>query len=193
MDKPIVPDVPPGLTEAARAERARFEARRQGILQEIRSVSLSILVWGPGLKSSSPVARKRKEIREELIQLGYNAMFSEELSVSGQEFSLKSEEFAQARAAHLIVILIEDAPGAIAEAHDFCNHPDIAPNIYLMIPQRYKDGYSGQGAIRNLENGYSGVYWYEDDEIGNCNVMRRALIRAEARREIYATFRRTVP
>ena len=61
-------------------------------------------------------------------------MFSEDLPIQTGNISEKSKEFAQARAAHLIIILVEDAPGALAEAHDFCNHPDIAPNVYVMIP-----------------------------------------------------------
>jgi len=188
MDELIVQDVPPGLTEAARAERARFEARRRRVLQEAQLVSLSILVWGQNPASASPVAQKRKEIRDELERLGHNAMFSEDLASSGLGLSAKSEEFAQAMAVHLIIILVEDAPGALAEAHDFCNHPKVAPNVYILIPQRYRDGYSAQGAIKDLEDGYGGVYWYADDEISSCNVKKLALKRAEARRQILARF-----
>jgi hypothetical protein len=123
-------DLPTGLDESAKRERERFEAAYRRLLGKGQDISLSILVWGPNPKLDSPVARKRSEIREELNNLGHNAMFSEDIHIQVDNVSEKSKEFAQARAAHLIIILVEDAPGALAEAHDFCNHPDIAPNIY---------------------------------------------------------------
>ena len=178
-------NLPGGLDEPARRERKRFEARYEAFIKEAQEISLSILVWGPNPQSDSPVAKKRIEIREELIKLGHNAMFSEDLSLQTDNLSEKSKEFAQALAAHLIIILVEDAPGASAEAHDFCNHPDLAPKVYVMIPKKYMQGYSAQGAIKDLSDGYGGVHWYEDEDLGICNVRKQAVIRAEARRWIY--------
>ncbi len=73
---------------------------------------------------------------------------------------------------------------ALAEAHDFCNHPELAGKFYIMIPDNYKDGYSGKGAIKDLSDGYGGVYWYHEDEIESCNVLNMAAKRVEARRNI---------
>jgi len=58
--------------------------------------------------------------------------------------------------------------------------------VFVMIPKKYRKGYSGKGAVRDLENGYGGVYWYGDTEIDDCDVLERALLRAEARRQIKA-------
>jgi hypothetical protein len=109
-------------------------------------------------------------------------MFSEEISPKLKSLSLKSIEFSQAQAAHLIIILVEDSPGAVAEAHDFCNHPELAPKICVLIPRKYKKGYSAQGAIRDLENAYGGVYWYSDRDLTVCKVCARVVNRAEALR-----------
>src|SRR6266478_3991802 len=129
------PDIPDGLTPEARRERERFLRAYQARMDEARQVSLSILVWGPDPRRSSPVSRKRSRIREELRKLGHNAMFSEELSHLFAAVSEKSKEFAQSLVAHLVIILIEGSPGALAEAHDFCNDPEIAPKVYLMAPR----------------------------------------------------------
>lgn len=172
----------PRSDQPAQRERARFDAAYQTLLHEVHEVSLSILIWGPTRRSSSTVATKRREIQRALKRLGHNAMFSEDLPIQMSNISEKSREFAQARAADLIIILMEDSPGALAEAHDFCNHPDIAPNVYVMVPKRYRSGYSGRGAIKDLDDGYGGVYWYSGKELASCNVRDRVVKRAEARR-----------
>jgi hypothetical protein len=176
---------PRGLNEAARKERERFMAEYEGFLQDAKNkVSLSIHVWGPNPRAQSTVAKKRKEIHQELGKLGHNAMLSEDLPIGAVNLSAKSREFAQARAAHLIIILVEGSPGALAEAHDFCTHPDIAPKILVMIPSRFRAGYSGLGAIKDLEQGHGGVHWYSASELRRCNVRERAIQCAEARRNM---------
>jgi hypothetical protein len=177
-------NLPNGISEQAGRAREQFEAMYQRLLRGARNVALNILVWGPNPQSGSPVAMKRIGIRDELCRLGHNAMFNEDLPDPAGEVSAKTKEFAEARAAQLIIDLVEGAPGASAEAHDFCNDPNIAPNMYVMIPTKYKDGYSAQGAIMDLDNGYGGVYWYADGELESCIVLKKAVKRAEARRQI---------
>jgi hypothetical protein len=180
-------NLPDGLNEAARRASTRFEAKYKAYMEDLRQkVALTILVWGPNLGSQSPVANKRKEIFQALQKLGHKAVFSENINVEVGNVSEKMKEFAQALAADLIIILLEDAPGALAEAHDFCNHPDLAPKIYVMIPRKYEGGYSAQGAIKDLDDGYGGVYWYAEEELEICNVRTKAVRRAEARRCIYS-------
>lgn len=175
--------LPDGRDDAARRELERFLARYQRIRNEARGISLSVLVWGPGPTSASPVAQKRKEIRNKLIDLGHNAMFSEDLPDFPGHLSAKANEFAQARAAHLILILIEDAPGALAETHDFCGDPRIARKVLVMAPKKYRDGYSGQGALSDLSEG-GGVHWYDEQELNRCDVQTHAVSRVEAMRNI---------
>lgn len=175
---------PEGLTPQGRIEWDRFLEVYKAILKRAENISLSILVWGPDPQGDSPVSTKRKEIREELIKLGHNAMFSESIPKDESGVSEKSKEFAQALAVHLIIILVEDSPGALAEAHDFCNHPEIAPKVYVLIPRRYRKGYSARGAIKDLEDAHGGVFWYADGDLLQCNVCSHALRRAEALRQL---------
>jgi len=178
--------LPTPLTKEAQKERERFlsEARKQ--VERAKQVSLTVLVWGQSEKTNTPVSQKRVSIRDYLIAAGHNALFSEGISDEDcfKGLSEKSKEFAQAKSAHLIIILLEGSPGALAEAHDFCDHLDLAGKFYVMIPQTYKDGYSGKGAIKDLSDGYGGVYWYQEGEIQSCNVLNMAAKRVEARRNI---------
>ena len=176
--------LPNGMDEPARRERERFEARYKKFLEESRRVSLSILVWGQNPRSGSALANKRMEICDELLRLGHNAMFSELLPDPAGDVSEKTKEFAQARAADLVIILVEEAPGALAEAHDFCNDPKIAPKVYVLIPKKYQQGYSSQGAMRDLSDAHGGVYWYDENELQRCDVFKYAVRRAEARRHL---------
>lgn len=181
--------IPDGLTPAAKASRARFLERVNANIEATKQISLDILVWGSSTAKDTAVSLKRVEIRDHLNQCGFNAMFSEEIRVffkKHDHLSEKSIEFEQAKSAHLIITLIEDAPGALAETHDFCNHPDLAPRIFVLIPRKYKAGYSASGAIHDLQHGYGGVYWYKESELSSCNVLKQATKRAEARRQIQA-------
>lgn len=178
---PMPEDVP--LTEAASETLTEYNVRVATSSNAALKISLVILVWGPNPDADHPVARKRKQIRDELRRRGHAAVFSEDLPIHNSSLSLKSIEYDQAVNADLIVILME-SPGSIAEAHDFCNHERIAPNIYVMIPEEYKDGYSGRGALRDLEDGYHGIHWYKHSEIENCNVLTKVLRCSEARRRM---------
>ncbi len=117
---------------------------------------------------------------------GHNAMFSEEITSLGEDLGLseKSKEFAQVNAADLVIILIENSYGALAEACDFCNHIDLAPKIYVMAPYLYKTGYAGQGALQELDEGYGGVYWYQEGEVEACHLLTQASKRVKARRSM---------
>ena len=165
-NRPILPEP---KTEAARQARRDFERRVEEQLKQEKKIAFSILVWGMSPESDDPISRKRKEIRNQLIDDGHSAMFSENLTNLGSDLerSEKSKEFAQAKTADLIIILIEDSHGALAEACDFCNHPDLAQKIYVMAPDTYKTGYAGQGALKELDEGYGGMHWYGKGDVGS--------------------------
>ncbi|MCY3728895.1 MAG: hypothetical protein OXF97_07875 [Nitrospira sp.] len=182
-NRPILPEP---KTEAAKQARRNFD---RGVAEQLRQeeqIAFSILVWGMSPHRDAPIARKRKDIANELLKKGHHAMFSEELTRLGdaQGLSEKSKEFAQAKTADLVIILVEDSPGALAEACDFCNHPDLAQKIYVMAPYSYKAGYAGQGALKELDEGYGGVYWYEQGDVEACNVLTEACKRVRARRSM---------
>lgn len=185
---PDGPDVPDGLTPAARRARKEFYKAYSDNLKRKEQFALKILVWGPHFTDPGPVAQKRRDIRAALRAAGHFVAFSEEIShATGDDeiISLKYREFSQALAADLIVVLVEDSPGAIAEAHDFCNHPELATKFLIMFPSALRSGYSAQGAIRLIEEGFGGVHYYEPDEILECQVLSRAVACAEARRLVY--------
>ena len=173
-------------TEAARQARRDFECQVGEQQKRELLIAFSILIWGMSPDRDDPIAQKRKDIGTQLIEDGHNAMFSEDLSYLNQESDLSetSTEFAQANAADLIIVLLEGSPGALAEVCDFCVRPDLAPKVYVMAPDSYKAGYAGQGALKELDEGYGGVYWYREEEVKACQVLTQACKRVRARRSI---------
>ena len=173
-------------TEAARQARKEFERRVEEHAEKEQGIAFNILVWGASPDRDIPIAKKRIGIGNQLIQDGHNAMFSEDLTNLGQGPGLSeaSKEFAQAKAADFIIVLIEDSTGALAEVCDLCVHPDIAPKVYVMAPDSYKDGYAGQGALRELDEGYGSVHWYGQEDVESCDVLTKACARVRARRSV---------
>jgi hypothetical protein len=187
MKKVTKPHLPAfDLKPPTQREKERFLRAMQEDLSELANQPLSILVWGPGTSQTSPAARKRVQIRDELLKLDHNAMFSEELEQFGQGKVLKLQELAQARNAHQVIILWEDAPGAMGEAHDFANLPNIAWKFYILIPKRYEKGYSSQGALLFLKHLWNSVYWYEEGELESCSVLGKVLERTDVLRQFFA-------
>lgn len=190
------PTLPQPLTPAARLERETFLRRYRELMEKIRDeVALTVFVWGPNPRAKTAAAAKRLAIRDALRRDGHNAQFSESIPLvsipsAAPRASEKSKEYAQARLADLIIILLEDAPGALAEAHDFGEDLDIIPNLRIFIPRRYRHGYSGKGMIADLEQGWRCVQWYGPAELRKCSVLTAALKAAEARRQVMYRARR---
>jgi hypothetical protein len=178
MEKPVP------RSRAAKKRQAQFAAKYAKYMAEANSVVLTVLVWGPSPAKDTPAARKRLEIRNELALLGHIPILSEDIPAAPSGLSEKSKELAQAKAADLIIILNENAPGALTEFHDFCEHPDIASKLLLLIPNDYKMGYSANGAVADFEAAFGLVYWYSERDLEICNVCRRAKMFTEARRNI---------
>lgn len=170
-------------------ERARFIATYQENLKEIGEIALSILVWGPGTHPTSKLVRaKRVQIREQLEALEHNAMFSEELEQYGGNRVLKLQELAQAVTAHHIVILLgEYTPGALAETHDFASLPNIAWKFTVLAPRAFERSYSANSTLLFLDKIFHSVYWYEDGEIQSCNVLGKVLERVDYVRQFFAS------
>ncbi len=179
MKEPDSSTLPAGRTPEAQQMREVFIIHYKAELDKIRRTPLDILVWGPGQTSGGPVRQKRIQIRDELLKHGHNAMFSEELEELGGDLPLKLQELAQARLAHMIITLLEDAPGALGETHDFTGLPDVAWRFYLLVPNKYQDGYSARGAVFILSNLFNCVYWYGEGEIESCSVLTNVLRRVE--------------
>lgn len=183
MSRPL--EMPAGLTPEAQQEFDRWDAERQAYIAEIKKIPLRILIWGPGTQSSSPVVQKRIAIRDALVAEGFLAVFSEIWKDSAPGLSQRTNELTQALGAKLILVLIEDSPGALGEMHDFSSHEDIIKIIYVMSPRRYSDGYSMQGVGAILYR-LGNLHLYEEGDIASCSVLTHALERAYALREIAA-------
>ena len=180
------PILPGPKTEAAKQSRRRFECRVEEQLKQEGQIVFDILVWGMSIDRDAPIARKRKEIRNQLIDEDHNVMVSEELTNVGSDFDLSqaSRELAQAREADFIIVLIEGSPGALAAVCDFCVRTDIASKVYIMAPHSYRDGYPGKGDLQDLDKGYGVVYWYRQEDVAACNLLKQACMRVQARRSL---------
>lgn len=128
--------LPEPKTEAARQARRSFDRGVKEQIKKEEQIAFNILVWGMSPDGDAPIARKRKDIGNELIEDGHNAMFSEDLTNLGHSLGLSeaSRELAQAQEADFIIVLVEGSPGALAEVCDFCVRPDIAHKVYIMAP-----------------------------------------------------------
>lgn len=176
--------MPEPKTQAAREAYEAFLRSYLAQIERSKEVSLSILVWGPAPTSDSPAARKRVEIGQFLSEEGHNAMFSEQLEavpVPGN-WSAKALEYAQAKVVHLIFILIEDSPGALAEAVDFICLPQLASKCVVLVPRHYRSGYPASGPLQEHDDGYRGVFWYSAEDLETCNVLGEVRTRSQARR-----------
>jgi hypothetical protein len=179
-------DMPDGLHPSARQAWHEFMGKYSTFLKQDgrRRVALTILVWGPSSAADTQAAKKRVELREKLCELGHCALFSEHIPILDPAASMKDHEYAQARNADLIFVLIEDAPGAIAEVHDFGSDLSVFPKLQVMAPRKYRGGYSAKGALRELSDATGGgaVRWYGARDLERCNVVGWAIKRAEALR-----------
>jgi hypothetical protein len=174
---------PTGLSPAAMEEfYKKWKAAEERVKKE---VSLTILVWGPNQYGKSAVARKRRQIRDELRAKGHIALFSEEVSsVDGRSLSL--QELIQTKIAHLIIVLVGGSDGVISEVSLFCTLPGVFEKIFVMIPAHTKVGFFTEGPISMLEKATSGggVYRYHAEELTSCQVLAKALERAEGLRSL---------
>src|ERR1019366_8531668 len=83
MDKKskIRSKIPPrGLSPAAQKERERFlSSYKTNLRGDWDSISLTVMVWGPGITRTTAIAEKRRQIKEALLEAGHNPMFSEDI------------------------------------------------------------------------------------------------------------------
>jgi hypothetical protein len=151
-----------------------FKPKYEALQQAVKQTPLAILVWGPG-KSQTDYYRKRLQIRYALRQRGHAAFFSEELAgASPPAPSQKAIEFLQAQAADLVVVL-QVSFGSVAEVHDFANFRVISQKMLIFISESAKDGYSFQGALKELRILYGNVETFTDQDIVQCNLVAKVL------------------
>jgi len=185
MSEPATHSLPSARTPEAEVISRSFDERYRAEREKIKHTKLNILVWGPGATATGLARKKREEIKQTLCNLGHNARFSEEFGLAGDLF-LNTDELAQIRAADLAIVLLENAPGALAETHEFASKPDLAWKFYIAIPQAYKDGFSGKGLVLLLSDLFHSVFWYTEEEMKRCAVVGQVCERVELYQQLYA-------
>ncbi len=178
-------DEPEPVNEEARIATAEFKARFEMYLDETRNrIIFKILVWGPGTRSQSAVANKRRQILQHLREAKHQCWFSEEFKLPPEE-SLKAYELAQARNVDLIILLVEPhALGPLGEMHDFCSHEELLPKMRIFFPKAMENSsYSGLGLVRTIQKGgYCKLTMYKEIDIEACHVLTEAMEWVHARR-----------
>jgi len=157
-----LPDVP--LTPEAADLANRLRPLIKGRLAEANKVPVSVLVWGPGIDSSSPLSSTRADLRSRLRQEGHAAFFSEELCDSHLPDSIRLQQLAQAQEFDLIVS-IPATPGSIGEVHDFAADRRVNGKLFVFLNQQFIAGYSAQSlsALNSVVSNRLFYYPSEDE------------------------------
>jgi hypothetical protein len=136
-----LPDIPFSKEAAELLDRLR--PRIQARLEEVNHVPVSVLLWGPGIQSPSPLATLRAELRQHLRERGHAAIYSEELYDAQSLHSVRMQQLAQAQEFDLIVST-PCTPGSIGEIHDFAADRRVHSKILVFVDEEHVDGYSPQ-------------------------------------------------
>lgn len=139
-----LPDIP--ISDEAQELLARIMPRIKSRLNEVNRVPVSVLLWGPGIESSSPISLVRAELRSTLRSLGHAAFYSEELYDESDSYSLRLQQLAQAQEFDLIVSM-PCTPGSIGEIHDFAADRRVHSKILVFLDSQYSDGYSAKSIV----------------------------------------------
>jgi hypothetical protein len=141
---PGLPDIP--LSREAAELINRIIPRLQERLAEVNRVPVSVLLWGPGIDSTSKLAEVRQELRRRLREDGHAAFYSEELCDPTTPHSLRIQQLAQAQEFDLIVST-PCTPGSIGEIHDFAADRRVNSKILIFLNQEFLEGYSPKSLI----------------------------------------------
>ncbi len=152
-----------------------------GILASIRTSWMKVLVWGPDPSSGTPLAGKRIEIRDALIQEGHDAVFTEEVVPKDSLLNLSTFELVMAIGYDYIVCIMA-SPGSIGEVHDFCHEQSIAQKMIICLDKAHAQGYSALGVIQIFEGHHGHLIWFTTpDDIESCNLKTMTLTQVQAK------------
>jgi hypothetical protein len=141
-----LPDIP--LSSDAEQFLERIRPKIRAGLDAVQRVPVAVLVWGPGVDSTHPLADVRARLRSRLRTEGHLAMYSEELCDPDAPQSLRIQQLVQAQNFDLIVSL-PATPGSIAEVHDFASHPGVNAKLIAFVNEEHIGGYS-ENSLRAL-------------------------------------------
>jgi hypothetical protein len=159
-----LPDIP--LSPEAQSFLERIRPRISDGLEAVQRVPVGVLVWGPGVDSTHPLAPVRANLRTRLRENGHLAVYSEELCDSTLPQSTRIQQLVQAEMFDLVVS-IPATPGSIAEIHDFAAHPRVSSKILVFVNEEHVGGYS-ENSLRALSTVLTSqvVYYPSTDNAG---------------------------
>lgn len=155
-----LPEVP--LTTEASDLLSRLRLRIRDRLAEARRVPVAVLIWGPGIQSSSPLAAIRLDLRDTLRNDGHAAAFSEELCETSSGCSIRLQQLVHAQEFDLIVSM-PCTPGAIAEIHDFAADHRVNSKTLVFVDSSHMDGYAVKSLSAISTTSSCRVEWYPND------------------------------
>jgi len=155
-----LPDIP--LTPEASDLVAKLLSRIERRLEEVKRTPVSVLLWGPGIDSTSPLAAVRLNLRQLLRANGHAAFYSEELCNPASGYSPRIQQLAQAHEFDLIVST-PCTPGSIGEIHDFAADRRVHAKLLVFLNEEHVSGYSPQ-SLSVLETVISCEISYYPDE-----------------------------
>ncbi len=136
-----LPDVP--FTEEASSLLNRLLPRVRGRLLDVEKIPVSVLLWGPGIGSDSPLATIRMILRQKLRQNGHVAVYSEEICDETCEYSIRLQQLEQAQEVD-VIFSTPCTHGSISETHNFITDPRENGKIIVFLNKKYLEGYSPQ-------------------------------------------------
>src|SRR4051812_27065280 len=125
-----LPDIP--LSPEAERLLTRISPLIMEGLEEVNKVPVSVLLWGPGMDSTSPLTAVRANLRSELRRNGHAAFYSEELCDPSSHHSIRVQQLVQAQQFD-IVISIPCTPGSIGEVHDFAADRRVTAKMLVFL------------------------------------------------------------
>ena len=137
----------PPLSREARVWTRKLLPRIQARLAEASRVPVGVLIWGPDISSSSPLASVRAALRRDLRHNGHAAFFSEELCDARTGQSIRLQQLVQALEFDIVVSL-PCTPGSIAELHDFATDSRVNAKTLVFLNGAYVGGYAYQSCHR---------------------------------------------
>ena len=153
---------------------------RDVVEDELASLPLSVLVWGPG-EGYESLWEKRAQIAEELTTAGFDASTSEALMAAAPSTANPiDQERVHWQAADLVYVL-DFSPGPGMELATFCSDPSFVKKTCVFFnaawhtadPQTY-----GASVIANFPNRVP----FTETELVACSVVGECLSRAKAER-----------
>jgi hypothetical protein len=165
------------FSPAASQYRVEVDRRRLAALEEVDRIPIAVLIWGPSPTAATPAAATRVRLRDELINDGHLAQFSEDLIDRTVDRSIQLQQLTHVQS-HDIVFSIPDSPGSIAEIHDFAKVPGLSHKIITFLDRGWNGGYSNLTLLEFQSQITCAIELYDAGDLPACIVQKaRAIVR----------------